>query len=145
MFKRFSAGFAAGYVLGARAGQKRYEQIADLAEKIMDNPVVSRAAGRAQDLATADNGRRLVESLKDRAFFVHDSNENIEDDEAGLPSDDEDERGDEADEDERESAASSGKADRHHARRRQAPHKNDRGKGRLGQLATVAIERGRVD
>ena len=75
MFKRFSAGFAVGYVFGARAGQKRYEQMADLAEKVMDMPLVSRAAERAHDLATGENGRRLVDSLKERVPFTRAADE----------------------------------------------------------------------
>ena len=66
MFKRFSAGFAVGYVFGAQAGQKRYEQITDLAEKALDLPVVGQAAGRAQELFTPENGRRFLGSLRDR-------------------------------------------------------------------------------
>ena len=42
----------AGYVLGARAGRQRYEQIAATARKVADNPKVQRVAHRAQDAAT---------------------------------------------------------------------------------------------
>ena len=40
-----------GYVLGARAGRQRYEQIAGAARKVADNPKVQRVAHKAQDAA----------------------------------------------------------------------------------------------
>jgi hypothetical protein len=42
---------AAGYVLGARAGRERYEQIADAARKVAGNPQVQAAKQQAQDVA----------------------------------------------------------------------------------------------
>jgi hypothetical protein len=41
---------AAGYVLGARAGRERYEQIADGARKLAGNPRVQAAKQQAQDV-----------------------------------------------------------------------------------------------
>ena len=52
------AAAAAGYVLGARAGRQRYEQIAATARKVADNPKVQRVAHRAQDAADSAGGRR---------------------------------------------------------------------------------------
>ena len=40
-----------GYVLGARAGRHRYDQIADTARRVAGNPKVQRVAHRAQDAA----------------------------------------------------------------------------------------------
>jgi len=40
---------AAGYVLGARAGRERYEQIADGTRRLMRNPKVQSARQQAQD------------------------------------------------------------------------------------------------
>jgi hypothetical protein len=40
---------AAGYVLGARAGRQRYEQIASGARSVMGNPRVQAARKHAQD------------------------------------------------------------------------------------------------
>ena|SRR5882724_4103014 len=40
-----AVGFAAGYVLGARAGRQRYEQIAEAARRVRDHPTVQSAAG----------------------------------------------------------------------------------------------------
>jgi len=40
-----------GYVLGARAGRQRYEQIRSLAERVSSNPKVQQTASQAADLA----------------------------------------------------------------------------------------------
>jgi hypothetical protein len=45
--------FAAGYVLGARAGRERYEQIRRIALRIKDDPRVQDAAHSAADMARA--------------------------------------------------------------------------------------------
>ena len=45
--------FAAGYVLGARAGRERYEQIRRIALRVKDNPRVQETAQGATDLARA--------------------------------------------------------------------------------------------
>ncbi|MET0953188.1 MAG: hypothetical protein ABWX57_07860 [Aeromicrobium sp.] len=42
--------FAGGYVLGARAGRERYEQIVDTAQHVKDDPRVQQATARAEDL-----------------------------------------------------------------------------------------------
>ena len=42
---------AVGYVLGARAGRERYDQIAYQAQRIWTNPKVQRAASEAQERA----------------------------------------------------------------------------------------------
>jgi len=44
----FSAGFAAGFVAGARAGRERYEQIKQVARRMVDSPTVQQAAGALQ-------------------------------------------------------------------------------------------------
>jgi hypothetical protein len=49
----FLAGFGAGYVLGARAGRERYEQIRRGWENAKDDPRLQSLAGLAQ--ARADN------------------------------------------------------------------------------------------
>jgi hypothetical protein len=41
----------AGYVLGARAGRQRYDQIAATARKVAGNPKVQNVAHKAQDAA----------------------------------------------------------------------------------------------
>ncbi|MFV2194744.1 hypothetical protein [Nocardiopsis sp. LOL_012] len=41
----FAAGLAIGYVLGAKAGRARYDQLVRSARKVADNPAVQEAAG----------------------------------------------------------------------------------------------------
>jgi hypothetical protein len=45
---RFLLGAAVGYVLGARAGRGRYEQIVRAYRKVADHPAVQGAAGVAR-------------------------------------------------------------------------------------------------
>jgi hypothetical protein len=59
------AAAAAGYVLGARAGRQRYEQIAGAAKKVTDDPRVQRVAHRAQDAATTQ-AAAAAEAAKDK-------------------------------------------------------------------------------
>ncbi|WP_028652909.1 hypothetical protein [Nocardioides halotolerans] len=54
-----------GYVLGARAGRQRYEQIAATARKVADNPQVQRVSRRAQD-AAAQQAAAAAEVAKDK-------------------------------------------------------------------------------
>ncbi|WP_448624544.1 hypothetical protein [Geodermatophilus sp. URMC 64] len=49
----FLAGFGAGYVLGARAGRERYEQIRRAWEHAKDDPRLQSVAGMAQARADA--------------------------------------------------------------------------------------------
>jgi hypothetical protein len=46
--KKFLLGAAAGYVLGAKAGRGRYEQIVRTYRRIADHPLVQGAAGVAR-------------------------------------------------------------------------------------------------
>jgi hypothetical protein len=48
----FLAGFAAGYIAGARAGRERYEQIVKLARQTAGNPAVRQAADTVGATAT---------------------------------------------------------------------------------------------
>jgi hypothetical protein len=57
----FLGGLAVGFVLGARAGRERYEQIVTNIRKILDHPTVQEAAGIAQAQAT-----RLYAEGKDK-------------------------------------------------------------------------------
>ncbi|MCL2515805.1 MAG: hypothetical protein FWD85_05785 [Microbacteriaceae bacterium] len=52
----FAAGLAAGYVLGARAGRKRYDQIAGAANKVWQSPGIQKQVHAAQDFAAARVG-----------------------------------------------------------------------------------------
>jgi hypothetical protein len=49
----FLAGFGAGYVLGAKAGRERYEQIRRAWENAKDDPRLQSVAGMAQARADA--------------------------------------------------------------------------------------------
>jgi hypothetical protein len=56
----FVAGLAIGYVLGARAGRERYDQIRRVARAVRENPTVQETAGIVQ--AQAGN---VVASARD--------------------------------------------------------------------------------
>ena len=49
----FFTGLGIGFVLGARAGRERYEQIRKLARKTADSPAVQQAAGALQAQAAS--------------------------------------------------------------------------------------------
>ncbi|MEE6263507.1 hypothetical protein [Plantactinospora sonchi] len=57
----FVGGLAVGFVLGARAGRERYEQLVLQGRKVLDHPTVQEAAGVAQAQAN-----RLYAEGKDR-------------------------------------------------------------------------------
>ncbi|MEV1288049.1 hypothetical protein [Micromonospora sp. NPDC049679] len=57
----FLGGMAAGFVLGARAGREKYEELVVSARKVLDHPTVQEAAGVAQAQAN-----RLYEEGKDK-------------------------------------------------------------------------------
>jgi hypothetical protein len=59
-------GFAAGYVLGSRAGRERYEQISNGARKVMGNPTVQSAASKAQE-TVATQAPVVADAVKDKA------------------------------------------------------------------------------
>lgn len=56
----------AGYVLGARAGRERYEQIADGARRFAGNPKVQAAADKAQE-TVAQQAPVVASAVKDKA------------------------------------------------------------------------------
>jgi len=55
-----------GYVLGARAGRARYEQIANGARRFAGNPKVQAAAGKAQE-TVAQQAPVVASAVKDKA------------------------------------------------------------------------------
>ena len=63
------AAAAAGYVLGARAGRERYEQIKSGAQKIARDPRVQSASHKAQD-AVASQAAHAAEVAKDKVTDV---------------------------------------------------------------------------
>ncbi|MFF2625849.1 hypothetical protein ACFVUN_08760 [Kitasatospora griseola] len=50
-------GVGIGYVLGARAGRERYDQLAGAARQLRENPRVQGAAGKAKQQAGAVAGK----------------------------------------------------------------------------------------
>lgn len=58
----FLGGMAVGFVLGARAGRERYEQLLDTARQIRDNPTVQEATGVVQAQASRiyTEGKEMV-------------------------------------------------------------------------------------
>ncbi|MEO5874643.1 MAG: YtxH domain-containing protein [Streptosporangiaceae bacterium] len=56
----FIVGAATGYVLGAKAGRERYEQIRKAARRVAQNPAVQSAAGSARTQA-GDLGSRAAQ------------------------------------------------------------------------------------
>jgi hypothetical protein len=63
MFK-FLLGAAVGYVLGARAGHERYEQLKRTYQRVADHPAVQGAAGvvRARIEETVNGGKHTVDA-----------------------------------------------------------------------------------
>ncbi|WP_431219686.1 hypothetical protein [Leifsonia xyli] len=72
----FVTGAAVGYVLGARAGRQRYEQIKAAAAKVWESPAVQKQVHSAQDFVSEKVGefpetvyitiKRLVVQANDR-------------------------------------------------------------------------------
>ena len=60
--KRFALGFAVGYVLGAKAGRERYEQIRQLWNRFAGNPAVQQIAERGKGVA-AGAGRKGISAV----------------------------------------------------------------------------------
>jgi hypothetical protein len=48
----FLGGIAVGFVLGARAGREKYEELVQAARKVRESPTVQEAAGVVQEQAT---------------------------------------------------------------------------------------------
>jgi hypothetical protein len=55
-----------GYVLGARAGRERYEQIKGFAQRVQSNPKVQQTASKAADVAE-DTAPVVKEKVSDAA------------------------------------------------------------------------------
>jgi hypothetical protein len=53
----FLVGLGAGYVLGAKAGQERYQQIVDAAGKLRENPGVQRLTGEVNKTVSVGKDR----------------------------------------------------------------------------------------
>lgn len=62
-------GLAVGYVLGARAGRERYEEIKATADKLWNDPRVKAKVDAVEDFAK-DKGPEVAEFLSDNAKKV---------------------------------------------------------------------------
>ncbi|MEU2873557.1 YtxH domain-containing protein [Streptomyces olivoreticuli] len=83
----FMIGAAVGYVLGARAGRERYEQLRKGAQRVAQNPAVRNTAesaaqnGRAMAAKAFDRvGERLPGSISDRVRSLRERGQGSEDD-----------------------------------------------------------------
>lgn len=62
----FLTGAAVGYVLGAKAGRGRYEQIKSQADTLWHDPRVQEKVGQAQSFA-AETGGAVLDAAKEKA------------------------------------------------------------------------------
>ena len=53
----FLVGLGAGYVLGTKAGQERYQQIVDAASRLRENPGVQRLTGEVNKTVSVGKDR----------------------------------------------------------------------------------------
>ncbi len=65
----FLIGFGAGYVLGARAGRERYEQIVQLWNRVSGNPTVRQATERGKAVV-GEAGSKVVTRIQERRGTV---------------------------------------------------------------------------
>jgi len=90
----FLAGFAVGFVAGARAGRERYEQMVKLGRKAAENPAVRQAASAAGTKATelskaagqkaAERMPKLAETARSSARKVRIPGRNSGDDDSSA-------------------------------------------------------------
>ncbi|CAM5553306.1 YtxH domain-containing protein [Streptomyces abikoensis] len=83
----FMVGAAVGYVLGARAGRERYEQLRKGARRVAQNPAVRNTVesaaqnGRAMaSRALSGAGERMPESVAERVRSLRERGRDAEDD-----------------------------------------------------------------
>ncbi len=60
-----AAAAAVGYVLGARAGRERYDQLSEKAESLWNNPTVQKGKRRAEEKAKDVTSDGTESSLSD--------------------------------------------------------------------------------
>jgi hypothetical protein len=79
-------GFAAGYVLGARAGRERYHQIVEAYHRFTGNPTVQQVAERSKEIA-GDVSRKGLHTVQEGVSKVTTSVRHRlgEEDEGSLP------------------------------------------------------------
>ncbi len=70
----FLAGFGAGYVLGARSGRERYDQIAHKAQEVWHDPRVQAKAEQAQHVVkekAGEAGSKVTEKVGEKLGSSH--------------------------------------------------------------------------
>jgi hypothetical protein len=86
----FLGGVAVGFVVGARAGRERYDQLVATARRMMDHPTVQEAAGVVQAQANrlyAEGKETVTEKLSHTKLGERLSHRAEPADELGLPGD----------------------------------------------------------
>lgn len=63
----FLLGAGVGYVLGARAGRERYEQIQSVASRLWNSPTVQQQVGTAKDVARTKAAPALADLVSGAA------------------------------------------------------------------------------
>jgi hypothetical protein len=72
----FLVGLSTGYVLGAKAGQERYQQIVDAASKLKENPGVQRLTGEVNKTVSIGKDR-VAETAAAKADQAKDAVSNV--------------------------------------------------------------------
>jgi hypothetical protein len=76
----FLGGLAAGFVLGARAGREKYEELRATALKIKESPTVQEAAGVVQEQATrlySEGKTKVTDKLANSRFAETDMGQRL--------------------------------------------------------------------
>jgi hypothetical protein len=129
--KSFSLGMAVGYVLGARAGERRYEQIVNWSQKLLDSPLAERLTSEGRDIAI-NKARQVVDTVKTRGLRDFDGGhlrqrDDDEDERSATDEyDDEDEEADRDDEDGQDDYETTYARDRHEQDDRKGDEEDER-------------------
>lgn len=73
----FAIGFATGYVLGARAGRQRYEQLRRITRSILENPQVKHTTEAMQSQATQLRAQATRKMQERAGAMGHDLREKV--------------------------------------------------------------------
>jgi hypothetical protein len=71
----FLIGFGAGYVMGAKAGTERYDQLRRLYENVLSSPALRQARGKAKDAVGSgfESAKDGVQKVKERKSGTDDA------------------------------------------------------------------------
>jgi hypothetical protein len=73
--KRLAVVFAAGYVVGTRAGEKRFQQISDAWDRFLDIPLIQELTDEVRELVRASTDRATQSIQRTRGRMSPDSEE----------------------------------------------------------------------